>query len=92
MDEHSLPFLELAVDEESLPGAEPGERERRTFDVVEVLRLGREVLAAEDGVLGCGSFAVEVSECEDGITDLEVVCAGPDAVDDARELVRRNRR
>ena len=83
VDQYLLPLFKPAMDEEPLPGAERGERDRGALDVIEVARLRSKEVAANERELGCGAVAIEVAECVDLFADLDVVHAGSDAVDDA---------
>ncbi len=88
--QHPLAFLEPAVVEQPLPGAQRGKRDRRALDVTERSRLRREDPCGDDCVLGGGAVAVEAGERVHRLADLDIGHVGGNRHDDPGELVRRD--
>jgi hypothetical protein len=86
-----LAFRQLAVVEEALPGAEPGERDRGALGVAQGGRLGGNEHSRHGRVLGGGTVAIEAAERIDGLPGSDVLNVGSSLGDDARELVGRRR-
>jgi hypothetical protein len=75
------------VVEQTLPGAQTGERDRRALDVPKLVRLGGEDVVRNSDVVRRRAVAVEAAEREDGFAGLGPFDAGTDGRDDAGELV-----
>jgi hypothetical protein len=92
VDQHSLAFLQAAVVEQSLPGGQPGERDRRALDIGERARLRRKHLDRHDRVLRRRAVAVEARERVNGVADRETGRIPAESGDRSRQLVGGGRR
>jgi hypothetical protein len=90
-DQDAFPLLQPAVLEQTLPGAQGRERDRRARNVVQGARLGSEEIRLDGGVLGRDAVAVERGEREAGLADRDALYIGSQGSHDARELVGRDR-
>jgi hypothetical protein len=77
VDQNPLSLPQLAVVEQALPGAEPGERDRRALEVVERARFRCEDRFGRCDVVGGGPVAIEGGEPVDLVSDLGVLWPGP---------------
>jgi hypothetical protein len=75
--------------EEALPGAQPRERNRRSFERTDRLRPRGKKPLGYQGVVGRDAVPVDLRQRVDGITDLDVRDIGCDRGNAAGELVRR---
>jgi hypothetical protein len=80
------------VIKKALPRAEPSEGERRALDVCESAWLRREHGRRNNRILRRDAVAVEGCECEDLVTRSDVAYTRSNFRNDARQLVRRDRR
>jgi len=92
VDQDPLSRLETTVVEEPLPRGQPRHRDRRALDVIEACRFRRQEVRGNEGVLGGDAVAVERGQrihlgAHRGLRD-----PGTDGLDDAGQLVRRDRR
>ena len=82
-DQHPLTSGESPVHEQCLPGGQPAHRQSCGLDVAQPRRLRCKHLRRDDGVLGSHAVAIEGRERIHLVTGVD---------DDARKLMRRNRR
>src|SRR5262249_37475207 len=82
-DQHALASREPPVHKQCLPGGQPAHRQSCRLDVAQPQGLGSKQIGRDDGVLGSHAVAIERRE------RIYLVTA---ADDNARKLVRRNRR
>ncbi len=92
VDEHALALLQLPVIEESLPGAERGQRDRGAIDIAQLARFGRQEKPGHSRVLGRGAVPVEAREGVHRLADAEIVHLGSQPGNDARQFVGWDRR
>src|SRR5438309_6663313 len=85
--EDTLPRLEPAVLEESLPRSQARDWQARPHREVDVARQGREVACLDGRVLGQGAVASPVSEAEHPLSDRQPRRAIAEDGDDSGQLV-----
>jgi hypothetical protein len=91
-DEDALAGLQLSVHEEALPRRQPGQRQGGALDVAQAPGLWSEERGRHDGELGGSPVAIEGRQSEHLVADGEVTDVAGDFLNDARELVRHDRR
>jgi hypothetical protein len=92
VDEHPLPSLQPPVVEESLPSAQPCERERGALDMTERSRLRQQRHRRRNDKLGGRAITVKRQQTVHRLTDRNPIDAHADRSNDARELIGGNRR
>ena len=93
VDQHALPGLHARDLGQRLPGGEADERQRRRVDVVEAVRLAREVARRRRDVLGVAARLLgEARHAEHLVARLEQARARAGGLDHARHVVAEDRR
>src|SRR4029453_8924677 len=90
-DQHPLIRTEPTMDEETLPRGERAHRGCGGLDVIDRLRLGREDVRGNRGVLRGDAVVVERRQRKDLIAGSELRDIRADGLDHARKLMRRDR-
>ncbi len=91
MREDALPRLEPAVDEQSLPCGQPGDRQGSADREVDIVRQGREVACLDRDVLRQGAVAMPVREAEHALSQRQPRRAVAECGDRSRQLVPGDR-